>query len=64
MESYDEPPNWRQQQQALLEAVIAHEHELGEEMETAALTQFVGMARGALKDMPSRRYVFGIARRR
>ena len=64
VEIYDEPPNWRQQQRALLEAVIAHEHELGEEMETAALTQFVVMARGALKDMPSRRYVFGIARRR
>ena len=64
VESYDEPSDWRRQQRTLLEAIIAHEHELGGEIEEMALAQFLGMARGALKDMPSRRYAFGIARRK
>ena len=64
VEVYDEPPNWRQQQRTLLEDVVAHEHELAKEMERTAWAQFASMARGALEDMPSRRYVFGIARRR
>lgn len=64
VEIYDEPPNWQRQQRSLLEASIAHERELVEEMGSMAASKFLEMARGALEDMPSRRYVFGVGRRR
>ena len=64
VEAYDEPPDWRRQQRTLLEAIIRHEHDLGREVRGPGLLQFVNMARGAVRDMPSRRYVLGIARRR
>ena len=64
MEVYDEPADWRLQQRTLLEAIVAHEREIAEEMGSTAATRFSNMARGALKDMPSRRYMFGVGRRK
>ena len=64
MEIYEEPQDWQRQQRALLEGIIASEPELAEEMEAAVAAGFVAMARGVLADLPVRRYVFVVARRR
>lgn len=64
VEVYEEPPNWQRQQRALIEGIIASESELAEEIEAAVAASYVAMARGALADMPVRRYVFVVARRR
>jgi SAM-dependent methyltransferase len=64
VEMYEEPPDWQRQQRALLEGIIASEPALAEEMEAAVAAGFVAMARGALADLPVRRYVCVVARRR
>lgn len=64
VEIYEEPPNWQRQQRALLEGIIASESKLAEEMEAPVAASRVAMARGALAEMPVRRYVFVVARRR
>jgi SAM-dependent methyltransferase len=64
MEIYEEPLDWQRQQRVLLEGIIASEPELAEEMEAALAAGFVAMARGALADLPVRRYVCVVARRR
>jgi SAM-dependent methyltransferase len=64
VEVYEEPPDWQRQQRALLEGIIVSEPELAEEMEAAVAAGFVAMARGALADLPVRRYVCVVARRR
>jgi len=64
VEIYEEPPDWQRQQRALLEGIIASESELANEIEAAVAASYVAMARGALADMPMRRYVFMVARRR
>jgi ubiquinone/menaquinone biosynthesis C-methylase UbiE len=64
VEIYEEPPNWQRQQRALLEGIIASESKLAEEMEATVAASYVAMARGSLADMPVRRYVFVVARRR
>ena len=55
--SYEEPPDWRQQQHALAEGLIAAEEELSGEIGSVVAGRFAAMARGVLTDMPSRRYV-------
>jgi hypothetical protein len=64
VETYEEPLDWQRQQRALMEGIIAAEHELVEELGLTAAAEYVAMARGALADLPVRRYVFGVARRR
>lgn len=64
IEVYEEPPDWQRQQRALVEGIIAAETELAEETGTAAAAGYVAMARGVLADLPVRRYVFLVARRR
>ena len=63
VEIYEEPPDWQRQQRTLLEGIIASEPALAEEMEAASAAGFVAMARGALADLPVRRYVCVVARR-
>lgn len=64
VELYGEPLDWRSQQRALVEGIIAAEPELAEEMGRPAAAGYVVMARGMLADFPTRRYVFGVARKR
>jgi SAM-dependent methyltransferase len=64
VETYEEPPDWQRQQRTLVEGIIASEPALAEEMEPAVAAGFVAMARGVLADLPERRYVFVVARRR
>lgn len=63
IETYEEPLDWRRQQAALAEGLIAAEAELSKEMEPATAARFAAMARGVLADMPLRRYVLVIARK-
>ena len=64
VEIYEDPPNWRQQQKRTLELLIERETELTAEMESAAAAGILAMAHGSLKDLPSRRYVLAVGRRR
>jgi len=64
VEIYQEPPNWRQQQQRTLELLVENETELTEEMDPGDVGQIIAMARGALNDLSSRRYVLAVGRRR
>jgi len=64
VEVYQEPPGWRQQQQRTLELLVENETELTREMDPAAVAQLIAMARGALNDLSSRRYVLAVGRRR
>jgi SAM-dependent methyltransferase len=57
VDSYEEPPDWRHQQRALAEGLIAAEDELSGEIGSVVAGRFATMARGVLTDMPSRRYV-------
>jgi ubiquinone/menaquinone biosynthesis C-methylase UbiE len=61
MDSYQEPPEWRRQQTALAEGLIAAEVALAKETDEANAAGFAAMARGVLADMPARRYVCAIA---
>lgn len=63
-EVYEEPPDWRRQQRALVEGIVAAEAELADEIGVAAAARYSAMARGCLADLPVRRYVFVVARRR
>lgn len=57
VDSYEEPSDWRQQQRALAEGIIATEGGLSGEIGSVVAGRFAGMARGVLADMASRRYV-------
>jgi ubiquinone/menaquinone biosynthesis C-methylase UbiE len=63
IEFYDEPANWREQQEAALEGILASQAELEEELGHEGAAQFKGLATGMLGDMPTRRYVSVLARR-
>jgi len=63
IELYEEPPNWRQQQRAALEGLLAAKAELAAELESPLVDQYMRLANGMLADMPARRYVSAIARR-
>jgi hypothetical protein len=62
IELYEEPPNWRQQQRAALEGLLAAKAELADELEPSLVNQHMRLANGMLADMPARRYVSAIAR--
>ena len=62
--AYEEPPDWRRQQCALAEGLIAGEAEMSKEMEPAVAARFAAMGRGVLADMASRRYIQVIAQKR
>ena len=63
VETYEEPINWRHQQQKACEAIVASEMKLCLEMGLDDATRYVDMARGSLVDLPFRRYIFGAGRR-
>ena len=64
IELYEEPADWRRQQRAVLEGLLASEQDLAAELDRLAVDQFMRLARGMLAEMPERRYVSVIARRR
>jgi hypothetical protein len=64
IEIYEEPPDWQRQHRALVEGIIAAETQLTEEAGSAAAAGLVAMARGVLAELPVRRDVFVVARRR
>ena len=64
VEIYKEPPEWRRQQSALAEEIIGAEAELAAEIGMMAVSGYLAMARGVLADMPIRRYVCIVARKR
>jgi ubiquinone/menaquinone biosynthesis C-methylase UbiE len=63
IEAYEEPPEWRRQQRALAEGLIAAETEMSKEMEAATAAGYAAMARGVLADMPARRYIQVVAQK-
>ncbi len=63
-EVYEEPLDWQRHQRALAEGILAAETELIDEFGTAAAARYLEVARGVLADLPVRRYVFVVARRR
>lgn len=64
VEFYEEPPGWRHQQKAALESILASEQDLAAELDRPNADHFMALARGMLNDMPLRRYVVVLARRR
>lgn len=64
VEHYDEPANWRRQQNAALEGILASQRELADELDGPGVDRFMGLATGMLSDMPLRRYISVLARRR
>jgi hypothetical protein len=63
-ELYEEPMDWRRQQQTAAEGLLASEQDLAADLERPTVDQFMRLARGMLADMPHRRYVSVIARLR
>jgi SAM-dependent methyltransferase len=59
LETYQEPPAWRDQQQALAEGIVAAEAQVTEDMGR----QYPAMARVFLADLPGLRYILAVARR-
>jgi hypothetical protein len=65
VELYEEPTDWRRQQQAAAEGLLASEQDLAADLERPTVDQFMRLlARGMLAEMPHRRYVSVIARLR
>lgn len=64
VESYDEPDDWREQQRAALEGLIKFAPDLEAEFDAGVADHFSRLAEGMLRDMPKRRYVAILARRR
>lgn len=59
VETCEEPPEWRRQQRALAEGIVAAEADVSQEMGPT----YVAMARRFLDSLPQVRYVFVVARR-
>ncbi len=57
VEPHEEPADWRPQQTALAEGLIAAQAEMSKEMEPATAVGLAEMGRGVLDDMTVRRYV-------
>jgi hypothetical protein len=57
VETHEEPADWRPQQTALAEGLIAAQAEMSKEMEPATAVGLAEMGRGVLDDMTVRRYV-------
>jgi SAM-dependent methyltransferase len=64
IQAYEEPPDWRLQQRALADGLIAAEAEMSKEMDVATAAGYAAMARGSLADMRARRYVRVVAKKR
>ena len=64
IEAYEEPDGWQRQQRALAEGLIAAEGEMAKEMAAATAAELAAMGRGVLADMPMRRYIRVVARKR
>jgi SAM-dependent methyltransferase len=64
VELYEEPMDWRRQQQAAAEGLLASEQDLAADLERPTVDQFMRLARGMLAEMPHRRYISVIARLR
>jgi hypothetical protein len=54
--------DWRRQQQATAEGLLACEQELAAELNPPTVQQFMRLARGIIAEMPQRRYIAMIAR--
>jgi ubiquinone/menaquinone biosynthesis C-methylase UbiE len=63
MEIYEEPVDWRQQQRAISEGLMAAEADMAREMPAETAAGLAAMGRGMLADMPARRYVRAVARK-
>ena len=59
LQTYTEPPGWRDQQRALAEGIVATEAEVTEDMGR----HYPAMARVFLADLPGLRYIFAVTRR-
>jgi ubiquinone/menaquinone biosynthesis C-methylase UbiE len=59
IETYEEPPEWRTQQRALAEGIVAAEADVAQQMGA----HYPAMARSFLANLPKVRYVFVVARR-
>jgi ubiquinone/menaquinone biosynthesis C-methylase UbiE len=64
IEACEEPADWRRQQRALAEGLIAAEPEMSREMGMKNAGALAAMARGVLADMAVRRYVCVVAQKR
>jgi ubiquinone/menaquinone biosynthesis C-methylase UbiE len=64
IEAYQEPTEWRQQQRAVAEALVAAEPEMACEMDPDTAAELAAMARGVLADMGARRYIRVVAQKR
>jgi ubiquinone/menaquinone biosynthesis C-methylase UbiE len=63
IETYEEPPEWRRQQRAVAEGLIAAEADMAREMPAETAAGLAAMGRGMLADMPARRYICVVARK-
>jgi SAM-dependent methyltransferase len=63
VEIHEEPTDWRRQQTALAEGLIAAQEDMSKEMEPATAAALAAMGRGVLDDMLMRRYVCVVARK-
>jgi len=63
VESHEEPADWRRQQTALAEGLIAAQEDMSKEMEPATAAALAAMGRGVLDDMTVRRYVCVVAQK-
>ena len=61
VEIHEEPADWRRQQAALAEGLIAAQAEMSKEMHPATAAALAAMGRGVLDDMTVRRYVCVVA---
>jgi len=61
--TYEEVPDWRVHQRALLEGIVATEAEIVAEVGAAEGGRWMGFARGMLDGPPAKRYVFIAAER-
>lgn len=59
IETYEEPPQWRTQQRALAEGIVAAEADVAQAMGA----HYPAMARSFLANLPKVRYLFVVARR-
>jgi hypothetical protein len=59
VETYQEPPGWRHQQQALAEGIIAAESDITADMGA----HYPAMARVFLTNLPNVRYILAVAHR-
>jgi ubiquinone/menaquinone biosynthesis C-methylase UbiE len=63
IETHEEPADWRRQQTALAEGLIAAQTEMSKEMEPATAAGLAAMGRGILDDMTVRQYVCVVAKK-